>query len=254
MIINYGFLMFFLTRINIKIIKLVAIISLSTSVTLQAKSDIIFTTIEKSSYAKISERVMREAYSRLGMVMSVESLPAERAIVVANTGSVDGELYRIKNIQYKYNNLIMIPIPIGKMEGLAITKNENLSLNTWEDLANHEVCFRNGVKFSEVGLSNIEANPVNSNTQLFGMLAKDRCDIIVIAHITSIPLTAKFNAAQKQALHQSVLQTYPLFHYLHKKNAHLAPKLTEVLKEMQQEELIDKIRAQFITEMLNDKQ
>ncbi len=148
----------------------------------------------------------------------------------------------------------MVPIPIGKMEGIAITKNKNLSVSAWEDLANHEVCFRNGVKFSEVGLSNIEANPVNSNTQLFGMLAKDRCDIIVIAHITSIPLTAEFNAAQKQPLHQSVLQTYPLFHYLHKKNAHLVPKLTEVLKEMKQEGLIDQIRSQFITEMLNNKQ
>lgn len=251
---KYSLLIIYLNKINLTFIKLTIFILYLSSTTLEAKNYIEFTTIEKSSYAKISEYVMRDAYSQLGVDMSIISLPAERAIVVANSGTVDGELYRIKNIHSTYNNLIMIPIPIGKMEGIAITKDKNLSPNTWESLNNHKVCFRNGVKFSEVGLSNITATAVNLNTQLFDMLEKDRCEIIVIARITSIPLTMKFIATTKKPLYQSVLQTYPLFHYLHKKNEHLVPELTEVLKGMQSEGLINKIRDQFIADMLNSNQ
>jgi tRNA A37 N6-isopentenylltransferase MiaA len=55
-----------------------------------------------------------------------------------------------------------------------------------------------------------------------------------------------FIKTQKAHLYQSVLQTYPLFHYLHKKNSHLTKKLNKTLKNMQQEGLIDEIRSQFI--------
>jgi polar amino acid transport system substrate-binding protein len=219
---------------------------------LQAQNLMRFTTIEKSSYATISEHVMRVAYDRLGIDMFVISLPAERAILAANMGTADGELYRIKNMQFKYKNLIMVPVPIGKLEGIAITKNKKISIKKWEELAIHRTCFRHGVKFAEAGLNNIKAQPVSLNSQLFGMLRKNRCDIIVIARITSIPLMLNFIATQKVPIYQSVLQTYPLFHYLHKKNAHLLPRLVKVLKKMQQEGLIEKIRSEFIVAMSNN--
>ena len=116
-------------------------------------------------------------------------LPAERAILTSNLGEVDGELYRIKNVQLKYKNLLMVPEPIGKLEGVAITWNKNISMLSWEGLSNQNVCFRRGVKFAEAGLRNMKARSVDSNKQLFDLLKKKRCDVIIIARITSIPLS-----------------------------------------------------------------
>jgi hypothetical protein len=214
-----------------------------------AKGLMTFSTIENSPYAAISENVMRVAYSRLKTDILISDFPAERSILTANTGMLDGELYRIKNVQLKYKNLIMVPIPIGKLEGIAITRNKSISIKKWEDLSNYQVCFRRGVKFAEAGLSNISARAVNSNKQLFTMLEQMRCEIIVIARITSIPLSIDLIKRQQVQLYQTVLQTYPLFHYLHKKNEHVAPQLTKVLKKMQQEGLIEKIRFKFIEKM-----
>lgn len=76
-----------------------------------------FTTIEKSSYAVITERVLKEAYGRLGIDIRVSGRPAQRAIHDANSGAVDGELYRIKDVHLKYPNLMMVPVPVGIMEG-----------------------------------------------------------------------------------------------------------------------------------------
>lgn len=214
-----------------------------------ADNKIVFSAIEKSSYATISERVLQEAYNRLGIKLVVNSLPAQRAISDANSGISDGELYRIKNIHLKYKNLLMVPIPVGIMEGVAITKNAALDISGWDDLASHRVCIRNGVKFAEAGTRNIKAHAVNSNDQLFRMLGENRCEVIIIAHLTSIPLGLNFTKREGTKIYHSVLQIYPLYHYLHKKNAKLLPSLSKVLKEMENEGVISKIRSDYIAEI-----
>ena len=214
-----------------------------------AQEPLIFTGIENSSYATISERVMREAYGRMGLNVQFSSLPAARALAVANSGRADGELYRIKNIHLKYKNLIMLSVPIGIMEGVAITTNPKISLDGWQSLEPYRVCIRNGVKFAEAGTKQMTIDVANSNEQLFNNLGMNRCDVIVLARLTSIALAQDFERKMKTPVQFHVIQTYPLFHYLHKKNRHLVPKLTEVLKAMETDGTIVKIRAQYILEI-----
>ena len=215
----------------------------------QGQERFVFTGIENSSYATISQRVMAEAYERLGLNVTFSSLPAARSLAVANSGRVDGELYRIKNIHLKYKNLIMIPVPIGIMEGVAITTNPEISLQGWESLAPYRVCIRNGVKFAEAGTKEIKVDVSNSNEHLFYNLSLNRCDVIILARLTSIKLAQDFEDETKRSLYYHVIQTYPLFHYLHKKNKPLVPKLIEVLKEMESDGTIVNIRASYIKEI-----
>ena len=214
-----------------------------------ATEPLVFTGIENSSYSTISERVMREAYGRIGIEAQFTGLPAARALVVANSGRVDGELYRIKNVHLKYPNLIMLPVPIGIMEGIAITTDPEISLEGWEGLGSHNVCVRNGVKFAEAGTKNIEVHIANSNELLFRMLANGRCEVIILARLTSIALAQEFVWQENKPVHYHLLQTYPLFHYLHQKNRHLVPGLTAVLEEMEKEGRIAEIRAEYIAEI-----
>ncbi|MEH6631492.1 MAG: transporter substrate-binding domain-containing protein [Halopseudomonas aestusnigri] len=222
-------------------------------VSVLAQEPLVFTGIENSSYATISERVMLEAYGRLGIDVQFSRLPAARSLVVANSGKVDGELYRIKNIQLKYKNLIMLSVPIGIMEGVAITTNPKISLKGWQSLEPYHVCIRNGVKFAEAGTKELEVDVSNSNDQLFNKLGKNRCDVIILARLTSIALAQDFEKKMKMPVQFNVVQTYPLFHYLHKKNKHLVPKLTEVLQTMETDGAIAKIRAQYIEEISSAK-
>ncbi|WP_157230844.1 substrate-binding periplasmic protein [Kiloniella laminariae] len=214
-----------------------------------AQEPLVFSAIEKSSYSTISERVMREAYARMGIEARFSALPAARALAVANSGSVDGELYRIKNVHLRYKNLLMLPVPIGIMEGVAITTDPDITLSAWQDLKPYRVCIRNGVKFSEIGTRDLPVDTSNSNEQLFTKLGSNRCDVIILARLTSIPLAKKFVKEMKTPVYYHVVETYPLFHYLHKKNQHLVPKLTAVLKRMEREGTIAKIRAQYIEEI-----
>ena len=214
-----------------------------------AQPPLVFTGIENSSYTEISERVMREAYGRLGIPVSFSRLPAARALVVSNSGKADGELYRIRNIHREYPNLIMIPVPIGVVEGVALTVKPEISLADWDRLRAHRVCIRNGVKFAEAGTRGMEVYIANSNDHLFAMLGKGRCDVIVMARLTSLALAQDFTRRSGKPVRYHLLQTYPLFHYLHRKNEHLVPVLTQVLKAMQADGTIARIRQRYIEEI-----
>ncbi|RED49854.1 substrate-binding periplasmic protein [Aestuariispira insulae] len=219
------------------------------SLSAPAQETLVISGIEKSSYATISERVMREAYGRMGITVEFSGLPAERALVVADSGRVDGELYRIKNVHLKYPNLIMLPVPIGIMEGIAITTDPGIELKNWDDLGHYSVCIRTGVKFAEAGTRHLQVQTVNSNELMFQMLGLERCDVIVLARLTSIALAQEFSRRENKPVQYHLLQTYPLFHYLHKKNAHLVPELTTVLEAMKSEGRIAAIRAAYIEEI-----
>lgn len=233
--------------------KLVMLLFLLWPSSMLAQESLVFTGIENSSYATISQRVMKEAYRRLDLDVKFTALPAARSLAVANSGRVDGELYRIKNIHLKYKNLMMIPTPIGIMEGVAITTNPKISLQGWQSLAPYRVCIRNGVKFAEAGTKEMKVDVNNSNEHLFYNLGLNRCDVIVLARLTSIKLAQDFEKEMKRPVYYHVIQTYPLFHYLHQKNRHLVPELTEVLDEMQRDGTIANIRTDYIEEISSTK-
>ncbi len=232
-----------------EILKYVVILFFLCPFAATAQEQLVFTGIENSSYATISKRVMREAYRRIGLDVKFSDLPAARSLAVANSGRVDGELYRIKDVHLKYKNLVMIPVPIGIMEGVAITTNPKISLHGWDSLAPYRVCIRNGVKFAEAGTKEIQVDVSNTNEHLFYNLGLNRCDIIILARLTSIKLAQNFETEMKRPVYYHVIQTYPLFHYLHKKNKQLVPELTKTLEEMQTDGTIANIRASYIEEI-----
>lgn len=232
--------------------RLFALLLLLWPISSAAQDPLVFTGIENSSYSVFTERVMREAYGRLDIAVEFASLPAARALVTSNSGQADGELYRIKDMHLKYPNLIMIPVPIGVMEGVAITVDPAIRLNDWDSLRAHRVCIRNGVKFAEAGTRGMNPDIANSNDHLFTMLGKGRCDVIVLARLTSLAISRDFTMRSGKPVQYHLMQTYPLFHYLHKKNAGLVSRLTLVLEAMEADGTIALIREQYIDEVIAD--
>ncbi len=58
--------------------------------------------------ADVSTEVLIEAYKQIGYSIKVKKLPAQRALVTSNKGLLDGEVNRVKGIDRKYTDLIMI--------------------------------------------------------------------------------------------------------------------------------------------------
>ncbi len=72
--------------------------------------------------AEIAFAVLEESYSRIGIIISSKTVPAERSLMFSNSGVTDGEVGRVKAIQNNYPNLIVVPVSINYIEGMIFTK------------------------------------------------------------------------------------------------------------------------------------
>jgi len=99
-----------------------------------AETQLKFSAIEGSLNSKICKLVLEEAYAQLDIKVEIIPLPGERALRTSNAGKVDGELFRIANIQKRYQNLVVVPTPINVLQGIAFSKKFHPPIQGWESL------------------------------------------------------------------------------------------------------------------------
>jgi polar amino acid transport system substrate-binding protein len=209
---------------------------------------LVFSAIQGSTTTVISKKVVDEMYRRMGIEISAAYYPGKRALIFANEGKTDGELQRIAGMDQKFPNLLMIPVPVNILEGMVFTKETEFTVNGWESLRPYRIGIRRGIIFSDKGCAGMNTTVVNTNEQLFEILDQGLVDIIVITRLNGLDVAGRLKIPGIRAL-EPPIETYPLYHYLHVKNKHLAPKLTSVLQAMEKEGVIRHIRKQFMDEL-----
>lgn len=209
-----------------------------------------FTTIQGSAFPYVAEKVVKEAYRRIGIDIIVDFYPGKRSLILSNEGKkYDGELYRIGGVEKRFPNLIPIPVPIHLLEGMVFTKDTKFDVNGWDSLRPYKIGVRRGIAFTFRGTQGMNSVPVNSNKQLFEMLDKGRLDIVVLARMNALKYFQKTKFPNIKILEPAV-EVHKMYHYVHKKNAHLIPKLVLALKDMEKEGLIKQFRNEHIQELL----
>ena len=197
----------------------------------------------------ISERVVSEAYKRLGIQVQIKKFPSERSLTTANNGEVDGEVSRIKGIEENYSNLIMVPVANNRIEGVVFTKDITFSITGWDSLKPYTIGIKRGTKFAEIGTQGLTVESVATNWQLFLKLDAGRNDGIVTARVAGFVALKQLRLQGIRVL-EPPLVTIELYHYVHKKHAALIQDITKRLQEMEAAGRIQEIRKQTIGELL----
>jgi len=200
--------------------------------------------------ANISEVILIEAYRRLNIEISTVVLPSERALLMSNSGSLDGDVHRIIGLEKNYPNLVRVPVSINAIEGMIFSKVKGLSIQTWDDLENYSIGLRVGAKFAEFGTKGMDVTAVGTNDQVFKMLEIGRTHVVVSTRIEGLMVTKKLGYNDIYPIEPPIV-ILDLFHYVHKKNEGLIPELTRVLSEMVKEGLILEIKLNNLVELLN---
>ena len=202
----------------------------------------VFSTVE-GSIRPIAEEVMIEAYKRMGMTIEVRTLPPERAIQEANNGEVDGDLYRKRDIDKAYPNLIVVPVPIVSIDEMVFTKaDKKFSVDGWESLLPYTVGHRLGIKVIEGNLvEGTKSEAVRTLEQLFKKLEDGRNDVVIETRLSGLATINKLGLKDIVML-EPPLMSLPLFHCLHVKNKDLVEPLTAVLQQMEEEGVIEEIQ------------
>jgi polar amino acid transport system substrate-binding protein len=189
------------------------------------------------------ERVLREAYAKLGHSITVEHLPAQRSLYWAETGRLDGDLCRA----LPYANLIRVPTPILHWK-LTAFSTRKLEINSWSDLKPFTVGYERGMTIIAQH-SELTLQPANSIESAILQASKGRVDLLL-----NDDLTGRYNIRRmgidNLIANETPLAPGPVFHLLNSKHQMLAEQLNSVLLEMAATDRIGQIRDEVMQEFL----
>mgnify|MGYP006291966477 CR=1 FL=1 len=184
----------------------------------------------------ILDRILREAFSRLGHEVEFRNLPAERALVDADAGIADGVVARIEGVDAMYPNLVRVAsATIPSRDFVAFSGPEVPNISSWRELSPYNITFVRGWKIIETSVPRSKsAIPVDSTERAFSLLARGRVDIVINARLDGRVMAARFGLSEIK-IHEPALASLSLYPYLNEKHRDLVPVLAGTLEAMKRE-------------------
>lgn len=185
------------------------------------------------------DRVAAEAFRRAGVGLELVRLPAERGLLNANRGIIDGELTRIAGLEARYPNLVRVPEKLLDWNFSAFAKDASLPAS-WEAIRQRPVAHIRGWKIYERELTGApHVLAVKDAEQLFRLLMLDRVEVVLYERWMGQDFTMKNGMPGIHAL-TPPLARKEMYIYLHKRHAALVPRLAGALRAIRAEGLYER--------------
>ncbi|MDF1882657.1 transporter substrate-binding domain-containing protein [Sulfurimonas sp. SAG-AH-194-C21] len=206
----------------------------------------------KGTTQKIAKRILTKAYNKAGFSVEFVNNSLSVSLVETNKGLYDGETLRVKGIDKKYSNLIMVPVPIFSIDAAVFSKDKNLKIQSFNDLKGKKFGIVKGVKFIEKATQNYKKIYKTNMQDAIESLASGEIDILVFPNFAATAIV--YNKKYKDIYRVTKsLKSLKLYHYVHKKNVDLVPILTSVLQEMKDKKEFLYIKNSVLQSIVNHK-
>ncbi|MDH5465039.1 MAG: transporter substrate-binding domain-containing protein [Thiovulaceae bacterium] len=206
-------------------------------------------TVRNSKIHELSSLVVKEAYKKAGIRLQIHVLPTENALYVANSGIVDGEISRERNIRQQYSNLLRVPISVNFISGVAFSRNPKLDIDGWSSLDPYRIGIIKGCDFAARGTRGMNVRIMDSNEKAFTALQKRKVDVVILPLVDGLQTLQEQNIEGVYVIRPS-LADIPLYHYIHSSQSHLIPKLTKILRKMKKSGRIKRIRQAYLAKLM----
>lgn len=174
-------------------------------------------------------QTIQAAARRAGVSVTMRALPAERGLVMASKGEIDGAIGRTMLAARDYPDLVAVPEPVFLYAPTGYSYKQFDLSGGWDALRGHTVCVRRGYTLTEVRTRGVPRQRFDNDESLLRMLRRGGCDIAIMDRRNKVALAAR--AADPDLLQlQPALEEAPLYLFLHKRHAALAPRLAEALR------------------------
>ncbi|MBF0329187.1 MAG: transporter substrate-binding domain-containing protein [Nitrospirae bacterium] len=197
----------------------------------------------------ICERVMTEAFRRIGIKLKIVDLPSERALINANEGIEDGNFARVEGLEKLYPNLIRISETITTFEFVAFSKKASFKTLGWDSLRPYNIGIITGWKILENNIAGVKSlTKVRDEKLLFNLLLSEKADVVVYDRMQGKFVLKQLGAKDIKIL-QPPLAVKGMYPYLHKRHADLVPKLEQVLRTMKKDGTFKKIVGEVLSDL-----
>ncbi len=196
--------------------------------------------------ASIGANIIQTAYTKLGITVEFIEMPIKRSVKQANDGTVDGEVNRIWAIVDSFPHLVRVPTAINYIEQVVYSAIHTAPISSCADLSEYTVGILRGVKHSEICASHAAKSMVyDNNPEMMKVLSSGRLDFAISSRVDGLWFQGSEQYSNISVVEPPLKKTL-LYHYLHKKNAHLVPQLDAVFIEMKNSGELQRIRQQTI--------
>ena len=176
--------------------------------------------------------LLKESFRRINRQIDIEHLPAERALINANSGITDGEFPRISGLETLYPNLVRVPEKITNYEFVAFSKHHEEKMTSWDVLQPYDVAIVRGWKILEKNIVNTRSLVRTKDQKLlFNLLVNDRADIVVYSRLEGYAVIRSLGLEGIVAL-EPPLAVREMYLYLNKKHKQLIKPLAQALREI----------------------
>lgn len=179
------------------------------------------------------ERVVREAFRRVGSEIEINAVPAERALINVNTGIDDFDISRASGFETQYPNLVRVPEKTMDFEFVAFVPAAASAFRTegWASLGGKTVSYVTGWKIFERNVAGTaETVQAPSIASLFAILKQGRSEVALLERWQG--LQAAREAGVEVRVLEPPLARAEMFIYLHKRHAEMVPALAAALRQM----------------------
>lgn len=191
---------------------------------------------------QVGQIIVSQIYKNLGIDISITHMPGNRAILETVSGRMDGEIMRIESYGRDHPQVLRVPTPYYNLATMVFyKKGSGIVVNSAEDLAKYSVLKVRGVKHTNnitAGLTNVY--DYDDTESMLKALDKNRDNVALTHTGDGLFVIEKYQIANIE--HRvKPLSVWPLYHYVHKKNAHLVEKVDRIIREMKASGELDKL-------------
>lgn len=199
----------------------------------------------------VGGQILSAVYAKLGVKVEFVDVPAERALVLSNSGELDGEIQRIPGVEKVYTSLVPVPVSINYIEPSVFTTGMQFDVNGWESIRSYNIGIVRGVGSSErgtKGMPHVEA--VGDLDNLMLMLDHGRIDVAVTDLLSGRIELKKLQLENRIHPLTPPLQRIYLYHYLNERHRDLAKRVEAELHRMEQSGELKQLHDMFVQQAL----
>lgn len=177
------------------------------------------------------DRVIAEAFRRIGVRAEFALLPSERSLAETSAGVIDGDSNRVEGMEERYPNLVRVPESDVTYDFTAFARHPASGAPGWEGLKGRDVGYLIGWKILDENILGANVTKVANARELFTLLESGRVEIAVYERRCGEYTMQELGLADIRAL-EPPLARREMYLYLNKKHQGMVPALAKALKNM----------------------
>ena len=178
--------------------------------------------------------VLREAYRRIGLTVTITPMAPDQALRESNAGQLDGEPARVAGLEARFPNLVRVPVAVVTVDAMVFGNRVPLVPLGWDSLRPYRIGILKGVQYAVDGTRGMRVEAYPDTARLFAALENDDIDFAVSTRIEGVLMMRELGT-RRVAMLEPPLTKIVLYHYLHTSRRDLLPKITAALQDMERE-------------------